>query len=409
MGAKMNLNLDKPNGIDATIVFHSVHYKGMRFRITTGDLIAPKHWDKETQLVKRTRANFNSFNSKFREQQNTIEKVIINLERSYKKVTKETVGTQLPWLSETNSIKLGTNILTVYNIFVSKYCANKEMATRRHYNTTLTRLDGYEKKIGKTLTFFDLDKDFCNSFSSYLLKDVGLFDNSTGNHIKHLKVFLKWANEEAYTDSVIYSKWKVTKEDGKDVFFLKYHEIQLIENTLFEPRLEKVKDLFLISCYTGLRYSDIATLKQSDEHENILTKVTGKTGEKVEIPIIPDLKKILQKYWGHNIQLPKISNQKGNNYIKEIIKKAGISRSFTYVQKRNRKAIEEIYKAWEMCSWHTGRHSFITNSIQFGINPDVVRRIVGHKSFNTMSRYIQHDINFSKNEMMKYNMESDKN
>ena len=56
---------------------------------------------------------------------------------------------------------------------------------------------------------------------AYLLNDAGLFDNAAGNHIKHLKVFLKWANEEGYTDNTLYSKWRVTKEDGKDVFFLK--------------------------------------------------------------------------------------------------------------------------------------------------------------------------------------------
>lgn len=398
----MNLNLDKPTSDKSTLVLHSIHYKGMRFRITTGDLINPKHWEKSNQQVKRSRANFSFFNSKFREQQNSIEKVIINLERSYKKITKETVCAQLPWLTEIQAVRSGSDIVSLYETFILKYCANKENATRRHYQTTLTRIKGFQDKTGKTLTFFDLNKEFYPSFLSYLLHEIGLFDNSAGNHIKHLKSFMKWANEEGLTDNTIYTNWKVTKEEGKDVFFLKHNEINLIEATSFPLHLERVKDLFLISCYSGLRYSDIVTLKPTDELNDLITKVAGKTGEKVNIPVIPQLKKILKKYWGKKTSLPKISNQKGNDAIKLIAKTSGITRPFTYVQKRNRKAIQEVYKAWEMCSWHTGRHSFITNSIQFGINPDVVRRIVGHKSFNTMSRYIQADIDFSKTEMKKF-------
>jgi integrase len=404
MGAKMNLNLDKPNGQQQTIVFHSVHYKGQRFRITTGDLIEPKHWDKDNQQIKRTRANFNAYNSKFREQQNEIEKVVINLERAGRKVTKETVCSQLQWITVPETS--GSDIISVYKAFIAKHCANKENATRKHYETSIAKLEGYQKKIGKTLTFFDFDKEFYASFMGYLLTDAGLFDNSAGNHIKHLKAFLKWANDEGFTDNTIYAKWKVTNEDGKDVFFLKYPEIKIIEALNLEPRLEKVKDLFLIACYTGLRYGDINSLKSTDSNEGVITKSTEKTGEKVDIPIIPELDTILKKYWGQKIPLPKISNQKGNKYIKEIVEKAGIDRPFTYIQKRNKKAVgqDKPFEAWEMCSWHTARHSFITNCIQLKISPEVVRRIVGHKSFKTMSRYIQYDLDFSKNEMKKYSL-----
>lgn len=400
MGAKMNLNLDKPNSLGPTIVFHSIHYKGLRFRVTTGDLVAPKFWDKENQKVKRTRANAKTFNAKFEEQQNTIENIILNLERANRKVEKETVISQLPWVNITESS--GSDVISIYKSFIATYCRNKEKSTLKHYETTTARLEGYQKSVGKVLTFFDFNKEFYPSFMAYLLNDEGLFDNSAGNHIKHLKAFLKWANDEGFTENVLYTKWKVTNEDGKDVFFLRYPEIKAIEELQLEPRLEKVRDLFLIACYTGLRYGDINTLKASDEHDGVITKVTGKTGEKVDIPVIPELQKLLKKYWGNNQALPKISNQKGNNYIKEIIQKASIERPFTYIQKRNKKAIEQVFQAWEMCSWHTARHSFITNCIQLKISPEVVRRVVGHKSFKTMSRYIQNDLDFSKVEMMKY-------
>ena len=209
-----------------------------------------------------------------------------------------------------------------------------------------------------------------------------------------------WAGAE-FNDSLFFRKWKIPNEDGKDHFFLKHSEIQTLAKAKFDSRLEKVRDLFLMGCYCGLRYSDLSTLKPIHVKDGLITKIALKTNEFVKIPVIPALQNLFDKYWKGGNSLPQITNQKGNEYLKELAKVAGLNRTFNYVQKKNKTSVENTYEAWQMMSWHVARHSFITNCIQLGVPQEVVRRVVGHSSFKTLKKYIQNDDDFNKKEIMK--------
>lgn len=397
MGAKLNLNLDKATGIKPVTVFHSIHYRGNRFRISTGQAIEPKYWDNDPdkQIVRRTRANFAAFNSLLSKQQNDIEKIILHLELIGKPVTKQNIVLQLPWVNsaevkEFNPISLFTKFIEVHGI-------DRAARTIKGYNTTLNFLKKYEAAQCVELSFNDFNEDFYKQFRAFL----GMFDNSFGFYIKNIKTFLNWANDKGYNDALHYRKWKIPNEDGKDHFFLKMAEIHSLANFEFEPRLQKVCDLFLMGCYCGLRYSDLATLKPIHVKDGVIIKIAKKTNEFVKIPVIEPLQILLNKYWSNGQTLPVISNQKGNEYLKELSKIAGLTRCFNYVQKKNKAATETTFEAWQMMSWHVARHSFITNCIQIGVPQEVVRRVVGHSSFQTLKKYIQNDDEFNKKEMMK--------
>lgn len=156
-----------------------------------------------------------------------------------------------------------------------------------------------------------------------------------------------------------------------------------------------------MGCYCGLRYSDLVTLKPHHVENGFISKIALKTNEPVKIPVIPELNNLFQKYWKKGEPLPEISNQKGNEYLKELAKIAKLTRKFNYIQRKNRESKEETFEAWQMITWHVARHSFITNCIQLGVPQDVVRRVVGHASFKTLKKYIQNDDEFNKSEIMK--------
>lgn len=395
MGAKLNLNLDKNIGEKPLTVFHSVHHKGNRFRISTGQAVEKKHWDKENQKVKRTRTNYEVFNSIFKKQTNDIERIILNLEMAGQPVTKDLIVSRLPW---TNSIEVkDLKPLSLFQKFITDHGSDRAARTVKGYNTTLSYLTKYSNSLSEPLSFNSFNDDFYKRFRDFL----GMFDNSFGFYIKNLKIFLNWAKEKGFHEFEYYRKWKIPNEDGKDHFFLKHDEILLLSKTTFEPRLERVRDLFLMGCYCGLRYSDLVTLKPGHVIDGMISKVALKTNEPVKIPVIPELQELFNKYWSNEKPLPEISNQKGNEYLKELAKIAGLQRKFNYTQKKNKTTEETIHEAWEMMSWHVARHSFITNCIQLGVPQDVVRRVVGHSSFKTLKKYIQNDDEFNKVEIMK--------
>ena len=402
MGAKLNLNLDKKNGDKPVTVYHSVHYKGNRFRISSGQAIEKQHWDTRRQVVKRSRANYDEFNAVLKQHQNDIERIILRFERLGHPINKENIVSQLTWSS---SVKVSEfKPLFLFQKFIEAHGSDKAARTVKGYHTTLKYLQQYSEKLSTPLSFVDFDLEFYKNFRAFL----GMYDNSFGFYIKNLKTFLNWAKEKSFNDSTQYLKWKIPNEDGKDHFFLKYEEINVLSKVELEPRLEKVRDLFLMGCYCGLRYSDLVTLRPIHLQNGFITKVALKTNEPVKIPVIPELQQLLNKYWDNKQPLPNISNQKGNEYLKELAKISELTRKFNYTQKQGRETKEETFEAWEMMSWHVARHSFITNCIQLGVPQEVVRRVVGHSSFQTLKKYIQNDDEFNKSEMMKLSSQSAK-
>jgi len=113
-----------------------------------------------------------------------------------------------------------------------------------------------------------------------------------------------------------------------------------------------------------------------------------KTGNKVVIPIHPTVQRILDKYNG---QLPRpISNQKTNDYLKEIGKicpelQTKESRTYTKAGKR----IIRNYDKWELVTTHTARRSFATNEYKAGMPTITIMAITGHKTEKAFMRYIK--------------------
>jgi integrase len=395
MSAKLNLNLDNASGPGLINIYHSIYNHGQRFRISTGKSVKANDWDKDKQQVKRDRTNYKDFNQLLKKQQNDIERIILNLELHGKEITKPNIVMQLGW---TNSIEIKDfKPLSLFSKYIEALTPDLSERTISGKNKTLKYLQEYEKKIESSLSFKDYNEDFYKKFRSFL----GMPDNSFGFHIKNVKSFLNWANDKGFNEYLFYKKFKTTNEDGKDHFFLKSDEIEILANFNFENRLEKVRDLFLVGCYSGLRISDLKTLKPAHVQDGLITKIAKKTNDFVKIPIIPELQTLLDKYWKNNEPLPVISDQKGNEYLKELAKIAGLNRPFNYIQKTNKTATETMYEAWQKMSWHVARHSFITYSVQRGVTHDVVRRVVGHSNFNMLKKYIQNDDSYNKIEMMK--------
>ena len=138
MAAKLNLNLDNSSvtlnservlKTKPVTIYHSIHYRGSRFRISSGQAVEPKHWDKQKdkQEVRRTRVNYNVYNSLLRKQQNDIERIIMNLEMTGKAVTKENIVIQLPW---TNSIEVKEfKPLSLFSKFIEQHKSERAERT----------------------------------------------------------------------------------------------------------------------------------------------------------------------------------------------------------------------------------------------------------------------------------------
>lgn len=393
---KLNLNLDKATGENPVTIFHSIHHKGQRFRLSTGYQVAPKFWDKEAQEVKRTRPNYHEINRAIKKQQNELERVCFQLQEKGRPINRETIGTRISFTQATGTKKQDFSLSSFFEAFARDYGRGKEARTVKGYNTALQHLKKYLQAKGEPDSFTIFDGNFYQNFRDF----INLPDNTFGQHIKNLKIFAKWAFEKEYFETEHWRKWKVTQET-KGQFYLLWEEVKQLEALNLDERLSKVRDLFLLGCYTGLSFSDLAELSPRHYNGQTIEKHRAKTKTLLQIPVTPKAALLLSKYWDNKKPLPTISNQKGNKYLKEIGQKAGFARSFNYVQAKGRNLSETARQAWEMLHWHTARHTFITNCIHMGVNPEAVRRIVGHSTFKMMEKYIQNNPEFLTKEMKK--------
>lgn len=226
---------------------------------------------------------------------------------------------------------------------------------------------------GDDMEIIEVNEDFYNSFVLFLEKR-GYKVNTIGYFIKSLKAVINSLplSQRANCEFVSPKKCAKLVEDVENIY-LKEDELKKIaELEIEQPYLDRVRDQFILLCWTGCRYSDLPKLSKDNitiiEGEEYYKIQQQKTGAKVTIPVLPETKKILDKY---NYQLPKqIANQKFNEYVKEVAKKAEI-------------------KDWQRVTAHTARRSFATNMYLRDFPTLMIMRITGHKTEKAFLTYIK--------------------
>jgi site-specific recombinase XerD len=388
MSLNTNINLDKPASDKETLILHSITTGRVRFRINSGHRIHPNNFDKDTQRVKKKVPDADKLNALLEQQQAQIKQACRILEFTNKPVTKDNVVASLPFVIKSNPTAITLEV--VFSEWINSAKKRVAVSTVGFYNTILKHLLAFNVKTGYQLTFERMDLSFYEAFTTYLYEDVKCFDNYCGKVIKNLKTFLYWARDKNFHSSTAFEKWRIMEENDKEPVCLLQEELKTLKE--FQPpteTLSKVKDLFLLQCYTGLRFSDMQNLRKENIIGQTITITTLKTRQKISIPIMAQTQDILNKYFdnGKNI-IPVISNQKMNDYLKELFLKAELKRKVQKIRLRGSYREQETFELHEVISSHAGRHTFATISLMIGIDAETVKAITGHKKHETFKRYL---------------------
>jgi site-specific recombinase XerD len=267
--------------------------------------------------------------------------------------------------------------------------------TIRNYKMTRIMLKKYSKDQHIKLTFETMGLDFYKDLVSYLNKTEhsrGKYKpNAIGKFIKHIKKFMKYAYDNDYTQNKEFSKkeFRIYKEDVETIY-LTENELKTISALSLSPSDEQVRDAFLISCYTGMRYSDISRLdanKHINFNENMITIITQKTNNRVIVPLKPMVRSILEKY---DNQMPKVqTNQSTNRVLKSICQRAGLTEPVALMVTSGGIRQEETYPKYKLVTSHTARRSFATNAFKSGMPSISIMQITGHRTESSFMRYIR--------------------
>ncbi len=224
----------------------------------------------------------------------------------------------------------------------------------------------------------NIDQAFLNGFDHYLRFNKNCANNYVVKNIKNLGKILRICMENEWIDKSPFTAYK-GKTKNVDRFYLNTEELTHIAGKEFiSERLRQVRDVFIFCCFTGLAYVDVFQLK----HENIKNGIDGerwiftsrqKTKTRSSVPLLPTATKIMDRYATNKVclnkglLLPVPSNQKMNEYLKEIADLCGIDKKLTS---------------------HIARHTFATTvTLLNGVPIERVSKMLGHTNIRTTQHY----------------------
>lgn len=359
--------------------------------------IKESHWDDQRQKVLPSLKNepynkHNEFNIEITETQNRLNKLWSTHFVSKQSVTKQDIIDAI----DNNQIIVGEEevaemtLINGFDKFIEQNRSHRAPRTITGYGTTLNLFKDFvaETKIDDRLSKVDLQ--FFDSLRNYCFDKRKYKNNTFAKTINNLKTFMNWAEDRGFHQNFAFRKFKAAEEDIEVIYLSKEELLQLYNHKFKSDKLARARDIYVFSCVTGLRFSDLKNLKPSNIFEDEIRLNVTKTREKdLGIPLNNFSKSILAKYKGSRLYpLPMISSQNLNLYIKDACKEAKINSLVTITRYSGNKKIEETVPKHELITLHTGRKTFITNSLVLGIQTHTVKAMTGHRSDSSFRKYI---------------------
>ncbi len=380
-------------------IYLSATFEGKRLLYYTGYRVDASKWDSSLQKVKRNRFN------KSGDSATEINGYLVELQAKTLEIYRERKTLRQPvstsYLRDELKKRMGedsSNTLSFFDVFELFITSEKEAntwtsGTVTKFRTNLAHLKAFQKKID----FEDINESFLNRYVSFQRNTLDHRNTTIAKNLRIFKWFMNWATKKGYNTNMSYKDFDPELKGttrNQNIIFLTWEEFTHLYNLEIPKQyLAQVRDVFCFCCVTGLRYSDVSNLKRSNIKSDAIEFTTIKTEDTLRIQLNQYSRAILAKYASIPFKddkcLPVISNQKMNEYLKELGKFAHIDQPETIVYYKGAERIEKTYQKWELLSTHTGRKTFVTNALSFGIPAEVVMSWTGHKDHKVMENYFK--------------------
>lgn len=382
------------------ILYLDFAYQKRRLRYEFGQSVKPMDWNQKKQRVKNKLTTTND--GKF-----ALNDMLDNLEltclRAYSEALKDGIPDPIILkrtldllIDQNHNNAVDPNKPTLFNLalrFINgeiKFKGkDKSKETLDNYVAVAKHLKEYQEYSKYRVDFDTIDLDFFYSYVNYLKNTRKLKVNTVAKDIAIIKVFMGEAVDLEYTDNMKFKhkKFAYNEEDTEHVYLTEDELAKLYALKINNKKLEEVRDLFIFGAWVGLRFSDFSNIKPENiiqiDGDSFIKTITQKTRELVIIPCNPVIMEIFEKYADRPNKLPKtISNQKFNDYIKDVCKLAELNEVG-----RDSARPKDILA--DLVSSHTARRSFATNYYLQGFPTIDLMKITGHRTERSFLKYIR--------------------
>ena len=401
----------------------SIAILGAYLVTTSGYKIAPDKWDKERQRVRRGFSNshgviysaINTGLSRISEHFTAYEnKCLTEGYKPDKSALYAEYAANFSKKARTVQDTSKPDFYAIYDEFTEERgrINNWTKATYQKFAALRQHLTDWNEGV----TLDGLDNEALTQFVVFLRDSLDMKNSTIGKQIGFLKWFLRWAEGKGYTDQRAYQAFAPKlKTAPKKVVFLEWPELMAVYNFQIPANgesvtlkgwdgaeyekivhdaaaLEKTRDIFCFCCFTSLRYSDAVNLKRSDIEGDNIVITTVKTADTLKIELNKYARAILNKYSDKTLPngkaLPSLSNQRMNEYLKDLCELCGLNKPVSVTYYKGNKRFDETKPKYEFVGTHTGRRTFICNALILGITPQIVMKWTGHSDYKSMKPYI---------------------
>lgn len=413
--------LKEPNADKSTPVLAVMRFKNKRLMYSIGLSIHPNLWDSDAQrafeknsddlhdigiVLSRVDINDNrTINNRINRYISHFSKTFSNYEFNH--ITPSLQMVKSDFDVEFRGEEMVVDETITLNDFIDKFIDDIKSGNRttsngtRYSKGTIKNYEGFknifnefQEDKNRKYNFDDIDLDFYQAYSKYL-NDKDYSPNTKGRHIKSLKVLMGASQLLGLHQNNQYKlkEFRVIKEGVKNIY-LSLEELENLYNVdlTSKKEMEAARDVFLIGCFTALRYSDYSRLKPhhiatTASGTRVIRIKTKKTGDEVIIPFWHwMLDELIAKYPDG---VPKTHEQKVNTLIKKVGAKAGIKESVTKVIYKGGDKFEVQVPKCDMIKTHSARRSGASNMYLNGIPNLAIMKITGHKTEKDFMNYIK--------------------
>jgi integrase len=395
---RCTLNLKDKSKKGRTLIYLIAYFKseGRKFVFSTGETIDPDEWDFENRqpnnLTGRTSKADSQRAIKFQLDRytNFFSTITDRYKNSGQEITIDKVRSEFN--KEFKKVAVSENkFYDAYDGFMIDKQKNNEWAksTVKRYNNIKSILQEFEVKRKYKLTFSTITTKFYTEFTDFCMNEKKHINNTYSRNVGLLKTFLFWALKNNYTYKADFINFKKKPRVITDQVALKKEDLEKLLNQDFNTkRLERIRDVFVFSCVTGMRFGELKFVSKNNiNNETLFLKEEKETSKKTrEIPLNQIALYLLRKY---DYELPLIANQKHNDYIKEVFKIAGYTHNIEKTSTRGKEIVREIMPFYERVSSHTARRTFITMMKRKRVDEKLIAKISGHSDMKTLNQYYQ--------------------
>lgn len=365
-------------------IYAKVNYNRKTITLSTGRYINPERWRFTDNLRKPVKIQKEKIIKEYLEIfRIKIEKIYYDIQKKELDLTIEEFKAIILGKSPVNKIPHIVELIDIHNEHFSKLVVINERskASLQKYERIKELIIQFNKKYYNCadLPISKINGSYVFNFENFLKFEsshngvIGIKNNTIVKYFNNLKTILNYGIKMDIVDKNPFNKY-----DGKisvsDATFLTAEELQRIEQKNFKiERLDKVKDIFLFSCYTGYAPVDACKLTSENvivdaDNTSWIITTRQKTGTRSNVPVLPPVLRIIEKYKSkENTLIPSISNQKMNAYLKEIADLVGITKNLT---------------------WYVARHTFATTvTLGNGVRLENVSSMLGHTVIKQTQHY----------------------